>query len=137
MPLLLRTAAAAALCALAVFPTEAAGAVPTAPTAHETGTDSDRSVTLRLGQSTDVVLDENPSTGYQWQITALPSPLRLKSSTYTPSPNPSHMVGRGGVHTFRFTAVRRGTGDLKFANRRPSEPSAPPADTLTVKVTVR
>ncbi|MFF3652565.1 protease inhibitor I42 family protein [Streptomyces sp. NPDC002181] len=134
MPPLLRTAAAAALCALAVFPTEAAGAVPTA---HATGSDADRSVTLRLGQSTDVVLEENPSTGYEWQITALPSPLRLKSSTYTPSPNPSHMVGRGGVHTFRFTAVRRGTGDLKFAYRRPGESSTPPGETLTVKVAVR
>ncbi|MFE2481548.1 protease inhibitor I42 family protein [Streptomyces sp. NPDC059389] len=133
MPLLLRTAAAAALCALAVFPTEAAGAVPTA---HETGSDSDRSVTLRLGQSTDVVLDENPTTGYEWRITVLPSPLRLKSSTYKPSPNPSHMVGRGGVHTFRFTAVRRCTGDLEFAYRRPGETSTAPARTLTVKVTV-
>ncbi|MEV6583640.1 protease inhibitor I42 family protein [Streptomyces sp. NPDC051582] len=130
---LLRTAAAAALCTLAVLPAGVADAVPKA---HETGSDSDRSVTLRVGQSTDVTVDENPSTGYLWQITALPASLRLKSSTYKPSSS-SPMPGSGGTHTFRFTAAQRGTGDLKFALRRLRESATAPAQTLTVKVTVR
>lgn len=63
-------------------------------------------------------LDENPTTGYSWDITLSPG-LQLISDEYHP---PSQQIpGAGGYHTWRIRATTLGLQTISGVYRRPWE----------------
>ena len=82
--------------------------------------DDNRTVALKNGDSIIVSLDENPSTGYSWNVSAT-SGLSIRDLGYVDK-GTQGMVGAGGMHSWAITAT--GTGDQAFSGiyKRPWEP---------------
>ena len=101
--------------------------------------DSGRVVDVDRGQTIIVRLSSNRSTGYRWimgpataeGLTALGEPV------YTPRDAPKGAVGREGVEAWSFLASQSGRYQLRLEFRRPWEPHAAPAKSLTYTITVR
>ncbi|MBP2172079.1 protease inhibitor I42 family protein [Methanococcus voltae] len=75
---------------------------------------------VKLGDVVEVSLNENPTTGYEWQYIK-DNKLELLSEEYIPNKNIMGIVGQGGSHVWKFKAVREGTSSLKFMNGRTFE----------------
>lgn len=92
---------------------------------------------LSVGDVLELVLEGNPTTGYQWQVKALDMDVLdwAEGPTYTPSQ--PQRIGSGGTYRFRFKAIKRGKALLRLEYRRPWEEGASAARTLTCKATVR
>lgn len=61
---------------------------------------------LTAGESLTLTLDENPTTGFRWQVEPGPG-LELISSDYTP--NAADAVGGGGSRTLKLLARQAGS----------------------------
>jgi inhibitor of cysteine peptidase len=97
-----------------------------------TGSDNGKTITVKTGDTFIVKLDENPTTGYSWNLTA-GTGLTVIRDQYTP--NSTGLVGSGGYHTWTIKAVNNGTYKISGIYKRPWEP-ATNSDrrfTLTVK----
>ena len=94
------------------------------------------------GQELNLTLASNVTTGYQWEL-AQPAAAVLEvldPGTYHASSaqeGQGTLVGRGGVTSFRFRAIRSGTDTLRLVYRRPWEKEQPPARTFLVYLQVR
>lgn len=89
-----------------------------------------RSVTLHRGQTLAILLQGNPTTGYQWTLAYHnPAFLRELSSTYEPD---SDAVGAGGTYTFRFEALQEGLTSLALHYQRTWEPE--PLEIFTLRL---
>ena len=98
--------------------------------------DNGKRVQLHPGQKMDVVLFENGTTGYQWQI--VPVNRNVLKETAKPDFKPSSgLIGAGGERTFHFKAASPGKTVLRLAYRRQWEANVPPLKTFTVRITVR
>ena len=71
-----------------------------------------KQVKLDVGSRFIVVLDENRSTGYSWQVVEtyllknnIYSVLEIESSVYERLPTPSGMTGMGGYRTLKFNVI--------------------------------
>jgi inhibitor of cysteine peptidase len=94
-------------------------------------------VELAVGQSLELSLPGNATTGYDWALDgALPSQLATVSDSYETTA-PAGIVGAGGVHAFLFVARSPGTGTLKLRYARSWETGVAPLKTFAVTVTVR
>jgi inhibitor of cysteine peptidase len=94
-------------------------------------------IQLRVGDSLTVILEGNPTTGYQWQVASL-SPEVLdwtEGPTYQPS-TPGR-IGSGGTFRFGFKAMRKGRATVKLVYRRSWEEGVPPIKTEVLKVKVK
>ena len=69
----------------------------------------DQPIDVPVGQEFKIVLDANPTTGFEWQLA---SPLdetlvTLVGNAYTVASTPGR-TGTGGKHTWTFMPVRQG-----------------------------
>lgn len=98
--------------------------------------DAGRQIGLAVGESVDVVLAGNPTTGYQWEIVELDQSIvkPLGDVTFKPA---STALGAGGQATWHFQGVRAGQTSLKLVYRRSFEKDKPPAQTFTVQLVVK
>ena len=84
--------------------------------------DTDRSYSLSGGDTFEIRLDSNPSTGYQWQIVEglSGSCLELIDETYEPAANTSgqERVGGGGTQVWRMKAACKEKTVLKLVYKR-------------------
>ena len=69
---------------------------------------------LHVGDTLEVALDSNPSTGYTWTIDDLAGNT-LEPIGESQLSSTSNLPGEGGVETFRFKAVTQGGGDLTLS----------------------
>lgn len=67
-----------------------------------------------------VELAENPTTGFQWEITMLDVGVKVLRDEYIADPNPEGFAGGGGKHIYEFA----GQGVVKLKKRRPWHKSA-------------
>ena len=98
--------------------------------------DAGKTVELRPGKQLNIVLNGNPTTGYQWELASV-NELVLKSlgqPTYKAS---SQALGAGGMFEFMFQAAASGKSDLQLVYRRPFEKDTAPLKTYQVSVVVR
>ncbi len=97
------------------------------------GTDNGKTITVNKGETFTVKLDENPTTGYSWNMT-VDNGLQVVSDRYVPSE--PQLMGSGGYHEWTIKAVDNGTYKVKGVYRRPWEPitGSEQRYTLTVKV---
>ena len=109
----------------------AAGSGPTRLGAADGGT----TVHVKQGQTFEVALEGNPTTGYTWEVApgsgdqvALQGEPQFKAD--------SNALGSGGIMTLRFEAVKQGTAPLKLIYHRTFEPNAAPLQTFEVTIVV-
>jgi inhibitor of cysteine peptidase len=98
--------------------------------------DAGSTVELRVGDTMEVVLDGNPTTGFQWETAAMDASVlkQLGEPGFEPYTN---LMGSGGTFTFRFGAVASGQTLLKLVYHRPWEKDVPSEKTFEVTVTVQ
>ena len=87
--------------------------------------DYPKKVKVDVGSRFIVVLDENQSTGYSWEVSEtylvandLYSVLNLTGSDYQRLNTPPGMTGMGGYRTLTFEVIGKGAGDLKLIYTR-------------------
>jgi inhibitor of cysteine peptidase len=93
-----------------------------------------QSVTVETDQTIAVLVEENPTTGYQWEIEALTGPLTLVSSDFQPAAGAT--PGRGGRRTIVTRAGGRGSGELRIRSVRSWEGASSDSPRRTLTVTV-
>jgi len=75
--------------------------------------DSGRTIKVGPGDTLEIVLDANPTTGYQWK--ALPWDTEVIEQIDKPVyKSKSEAIGSGGELTFYFKALSTGETALKF-----------------------
>ena len=86
-------------------------------------TESANGTTIRLhvGDEIHIVLDENPTTGYQWD-SPVPQAFTVIEDRFNP-PEGSPMMGQGGIHTWVLKAVQKGTYGIHWMYKRSWESS--------------
>ena len=91
-------------------------------------------VSLAAGDTLQISLTENPTTGFRWHLQSEAQPtIKLVKSSFEPG---TSATGRGGIHRWQFQAVRAGTGKIKLEYRRPWEQDSPPGRTFILSVHV-
>lgn len=83
----------------------------------------DRALKLVVGQTTTVSLEENPSTGYQWQIDFAAgsniSIIHVTDNGFSQEAAGNHpLVGAPGIHSWTIEATGSGTAIVVFVYRR-------------------
>ena len=72
-------------------------------------------VNMKLGQTFQLSLPANPSTGASWALRSMPHSLMLLSVDYKNSDQcKKGMVGCSGLRTYTFEAVANGEGELRL-----------------------
>ncbi|VVB88714.1 Chagasin family peptidase inhibitor I42 [uncultured archaeon] len=97
---------------------------------------------LTKGQTLNVTLEANPSTGYSWEVVELNNnilrqigePEYQQISNFT-SEHP--VVGAPVMQNFRFEIINTGQTTLKLVYRRPWEKDAAPSNNFSVDLVVR
>jgi inhibitor of cysteine peptidase len=93
-----------------------------------------REIEIATGDEFDITLDENPTTGFRWRVTADGSPAcSLVKDEFNP-PAESR-PGQGGSHTWQFRAVRAGQSQIQMSYARGAEGAAARSFALRVRVT--
>jgi predicted secreted protein len=84
---------------------------------------NNKEVTLRLDERFEIVLSENPTTGYLWKITgATPAICVLTGDRFEPS---GHAPGSGGTHRWFFRTVGTGEATIALEKSRSFEENGP------------
>jgi len=96
--------------------------------------DHGRTVTAREGDIIVVRVDENPTTGYIWEMVSALNSLNPVESVYTESSDPA--MGSGGKREMHFVAEGRGPQEISLQLRRPWEPPEKAVDHLRVSVLI-
>ena len=93
---------------------------PPAPVGEYTfnETDNNADVTLPAGSKITISLAENPTTGYEWNITSTRG-LQYVSDVFTPPD--TGLVGAGGMHEWQYIAPESGTAEFSAIYWRPWE----------------
>jgi inhibitor of cysteine peptidase len=86
-----------------------------------TDQDDNKIVTARAGDTIEVSLGENPSTGYRWEITEFDS--RIVSVERNEFAGSAGGAGAGGTRRVAFRARAAGTVHIELALRRTWEPA--------------
>jgi inhibitor of cysteine peptidase len=88
-----------------------------------TEADSGRSVELAPGETLEITLPSNITTGFSWHLATEPdvAVLEPRSSRYN-EPQDGDTVGAGGSETWVFRTQDAGTTRLELAYYRPWEP---------------
>lgn len=86
-----------------------------------------QNVKIKKGNSFQVVLDSNPTTGYQWMYLMDPQEEKVKlvKSSYIINPSNPKMVGVGGKETLIFKAMKTGETRIILEYVRSFEPKKP------------
>lgn len=123
------------LCVIFLIP--AGGCKPQEKNLQLSKTDNGTEISISKGGEFKVILEANPTTGYQWEwVSDEASILELvREPEYTSTADPN-LVGAGGVTVFTFEAKESGAGTLRLIYHRSFEPDVAPIEEFIVKVTV-
>ena len=92
--------------------------------------DNGKAKTVRVGQSFELRLPENPSTGYRWRLRPIGPVLALEGDSYVAAV--SERRGAPGQHRWQFRAVEAGAVRLTLDSQRSFEPK--PVATFAVAI---
>jgi len=110
----------------------------TPATIQKSEKDSGSNLKMNRGDTLEVVLKANPTTGYRWEVASVDSAILKSTSTvYKPNKVPRGIVGSGGKSILRFRATKKGETDLKLIYHRSFEKDVPPVKTFELTVTVK
>jgi inhibitor of cysteine peptidase len=100
------------------------------------GSDSGKTINMKIGGCLNIVLEGNPTTGYIWEESSRTAPVlkQYKRMEFVPL---SKLIGAGGKCTFYYKAAARGSTELKLVYHRPWEKSVKPLMVFSVKAIVK
>jgi len=84
---------------------------------------SQEEIKTKNGENFSIVLEANPTTGYEWQVDFDSVYLELVEKNYIP--DSLELIGSGGEETFEFLAKKSGTTEITFSYLRPWESVQP------------
>lgn len=93
--------------------------------------DQGRTFEADRGDLIVIRLEENPTTGYEWEMPV----LEFLDSGF--SSEPGKLMGRGGTRTLRFRARSSGSQQIRLRLRRSWEPVDVAAQHFEVNIQVR
>ena len=93
-------------------------------------------VDVKVGTEFALVLDSNPSTGYQWQLALPPDAAVVRALGSTYHPPATVLPGAGGSEEWPFRAVGAGRATITLSYVRPWEKDTPPVKTISFQVVV-
>ncbi len=93
-------------------------------------------VELGVGGRATLELEANPTTGYQWELSAEPDAAIVTVISDTYVAGGSDAVGAGGTQRMVIEGVAAGTTTLALRYVRPWESDVDPTDTATYDITV-
>ncbi|MHB8101362.1 MAG: PKD domain-containing protein [Methanosarcina sp.] len=96
--------------------------------------DNGKSISLKNGETFDLKLKENPSTGYSWELN-LSQGLSILSDNYTQDPAPPGFTGVPGAHLWIVKAVTEGSQQVKGIYKRPTAEETGEESIFTLNVT--
>jgi inhibitor of cysteine peptidase len=104
-----------------------------------TEAENGKAVPVKVGESVEVRLKGNPTTGYLWAVTGLSSNTveQVGEVEYRRDDAGKRMVGRGGVFVATFKALKPGKTTVRMEYRRPWEKDVTPIETFTVTLDVK
>ena len=88
------------------------------------------------GETFEIRLAANPSTGFAWELGAPLDGAVVRSIATAYEPKVGDRVGAGGISVWKFEGVAPGRATIVLAYRRPWEPEVAPARTATYSVAV-
>ena len=89
-------------------------------------------VTLRKGETFELHLPENRTTGFRWHLQGKGEPIwTVEAEDYKPA---GTGLGRGGIHSWRIKALAGGTGQIELTHARAWEAGTPSAQSFTLKI---
>lgn len=97
--------------------------------------DNEDTVSLNIGDKLEVVLESNPTTGYQWEVIGDFRPYLRQSGEPVYEPT-GEGLGAGGKMSFTFEGIRAGQTRLELIYRQPFDEGTPPAKTFGLTVIV-
>ncbi len=97
--------------------------------------DAGKTISLSVGDTLEVTLEGNPTTGYNWEAANLDTSIlkQVGDAAYTPE---SSAVGAPGQLVLRFEAVGSGETTLQLIYHRSFETGVAPLQTFEVTVQV-
>jgi inhibitor of cysteine peptidase len=98
-----------------------------------TASKSGESAEIPKGESFEISLPENPTTGFRWKITATGEPV---STMIGEDFRPGIAVGGQGIHSWRFRTIQAGESEIAMVLQRSWEAPAKPAKTFALRVVV-
>jgi len=113
--------------------TQANETVETGPVVTEA--DSGKTISLKNGENFTLNFTENPSTGYSWELN-LSEGLSILSDEYIEGPNPQHMEGVPGTHSWIIEAIAPGSQQVNGIYKRPWENTTGTEENFTLNVEV-
>lgn len=117
-------------------PTPETTATPTPAAAEEyvfNETNNNETVTLPAGSEITISLDENPTTGYEWNVTSSTG-LEYVNDTYI-APE-TELVGAGGAHVWQYLAAEPGAAGFTAVYKRPWEETTGNETTFSMAFTI-
>lgn len=92
-------------------------------------------VSVALGDTLNLLLQANITTGYSWSVVAIDTAMLRKVGENYVGSN-SEAVGSGGRQWYGFETLSPGVSSLKLAYKRPWESNETPASVFEVRVKV-
>ncbi len=110
---------------------------PRPPQPLLTDLDHGKTVLLVVGETVDLHLESNPTTGYSWSSLRLPEQKVVKQTHHAyQGPESTLLVGAGGKEHWRFMAVAEGKTGLDLLYRRAWEEPQDSDQKLTIEFVV-
>jgi inhibitor of cysteine peptidase len=94
-----------------------------------------RTAQVRVGETIEVTLPENASTGYSWTVDRLDADIVQQHSAE--SRNPAKAIGASGTIVFTFEAVKAGTGEIALKYWRSWEGDASVSKRFRIRLSVQ
>lgn len=98
--------------------------------------DAGRTIDLHRGDILKIDLEGNPTTGYNWLVTAMDGAI-LEQQGEPGFRADSQLLGAGGMITLTFRAVLAGTTKLQLGYMRSWEKDVAPLQTYEVTIVVK
>jgi inhibitor of cysteine peptidase len=101
--------------------------------------DNGKTFKATVGEVITLSLEGNPTTGFNWQTTAIQGNAveAAGKPEYVPQPHPPGTVGTGGTFIWKFRAIKPGKAIVELEYVRPGEKDIPPAETFTATFEVQ
>jgi predicted secreted protein len=93
-----------------------------------------KEITANIGQTIELVLFENPSTGYSWRYITEPD-KKIIMETGNNYESESNLIGAGGDKHWTYKIMGAGSTNLSLEYCRPWEKAAP-IKTFNIKIKV-
>jgi inhibitor of cysteine peptidase len=101
-----------------------------------TAEDSGQEIHLEPGEEVEIILDSNPTTGYEWTLAKLDEAVLVQSGEVDYVADEPVAPGSGGLDSWRFEAVAPGTTTLRLEYAASYESNPEPVEVFVITVIV-